>query len=284
MDTVAIVGVGLIGGSFGLALQKAGFKGRILGVSSAPTLEQALAAGAIHAPASLEEAAQQADLIYLAQPISRIIETITALEELARPACLVTDAGSTKAQIVLHAANTLTRCGFLGGHPMAGRESRGVTSADADLFRGKTYVLTPRDGRELNTPLASDFVAWIARIGGLPVTLTPEEHDRTVAFTSHLPQMASTALAAALAENLSSDTEYKVSGPGLIDTTRLALSSFEIWSDIVQTNTSDIDHALKVYIDKLEQLRQNLTTRKLREEFLLASQSASRIRRGRSKG
>src|SRR5579884_2588409 len=140
MKTVGIIGVGLIGGSFALALKEAGLKGRIIGVSSPATIEAARTLGAIDDALPLDDAARSADLIYLAQPIAGILETLPHLNALVRPTTLVTDAGSTKTAILSRARETLTRCQFLGGHPLAGKEVRGVEHADADLFRDKTYV------------------------------------------------------------------------------------------------------------------------------------------------
>jgi len=279
MNTVAIAGVGLIGGSFALALQKAGFRGRILGVSSPSTIDAALKAGVIHAGVTLEEACAEADLFYLAQPIMAIMRTIDAIAGLVRPDCLVTDAGSTKGEIVTFAAQRLTRCQFLGGHPMAGKTSRGVAVADADLFQGRPYVLTPTDKMHLETPAALHLVSWLEKIGAVPIVLAPEEHDRTVALTSHLPQLASSALAATLAAMLDTGNQLRVSGPGLSDTTRLAQSSFEIWEDILATNPVAIGQALDAYIDKLHFFRQNLTNPRLREEFAVAAELARKCRR-----
>jgi prephenate dehydrogenase len=278
METVAIAGVGLIGGSFALAIQKAGFRGRILGVSSPSTIEAAISAGVIHAGATLQEAAEQADLLYLAQPIRTILKTITSIADIVRPGCLVTDAGSTKGEIVSHAVQKLTRCQFLGGHPMAGKTSRGVLSADADLFDGRPYVLTPNNDSDLQLPAAQELLSWVRKIGAVPVVLSPAQHDRTVALTSHLPQLASSALAATLAGRLD-DEQLRVSGPGLADTTRLAQSSFEIWEDILMTNSAAIDEALSDYIDKLQIFRQNLTNPYLGKEFEVAAEVARKFRR-----
>ena len=279
MDTVAIAGVGLIGGSFALALQKAGFQGKILGVSSPATIEAALKAGVIHAGVTLEQACAEADLFYLAQPIRPILRTIDAIADMIRPECLVTDAGSTKGEIVTFATRRLTRCQFLGGHPLAGKTSRGVAVADADLFQGRPYVLTPSNKFDLETPAAVHLVFWLEKIGAVPMVLTPEEHDRTVALTSHLPQLASSALAATLAAKLDSDKQLRVSGPGLSDTTRLAQSSIEIWEDILATNATEIGQALDAYIDKLRFFRQNLTNPRLRAEFEVAAELARKCRR-----
>ncbi len=279
METVAIVGVGLIGGSFGLALKKAGFHGTILGVSSEASVRAGIQAGAIDRGATLEQAARAADLMYLAQPIGRILDTLHHLDPLVRPEALVTDAGSTKHAIVTDARRLVRRCQFLGGHPLAGKEKRGAAAAEADLFRGRTYVLTPASPDELRTPAARVFVNWLSRIGAKTVTLGAAEHDRLVSFTSHLPQLASTALAATVAENLTAPEDLQVAGPGLIDSTRLAMSAYELWRDILATNTESIEQALTAYINELEQLRDNLRTRGVRDEFARAAELAGRLRK-----
>ena len=277
MQTVAIVGVGLIGGSFGLALKKAGIGGTILGVSSPATIDAALERGAIDEGLPLADAAARADLIYLAQPIGRILDTLRHIDDLARPGALITDAGSTKSSIVAAARLHLRRASFLGGHPMAGKEKRGVAEAEADLFQGRTYVLTPEEPQALNTASAAEFVEWIRRIGATPVVLNAAEHDRTVAFTSHLPQLAATALAAIVAER--AGDKLAVAGPGLRDSTRLAMSSFELWRDILATNSGPIEQALAAYISKLEHLRENLRTREIEGEFEIAAALAATLRK-----
>ena len=279
MDTVAIVGVGLIGGSFGLALKQAGFRGTIFGVSSEASVRAGLERGAIDRGATLEEAARAAYLLYLAQPIGRILDTLHHLDPLVRPDSLITDAGSTKHAIVTQARKLVRRCQFLGGHPLAGKEKRGAAAAEADLFRGRTYVLTPGAPEELRTPAARTFVEWLGRIGAKTVVLGAAEHDRLVSFTSHLPQLASTALAATVAENLTAPEDLQVAGPGLIDSTRLALSAYELWRDILATNTESIEQALTAYINELEQLRENLRTNGARDEFARAAELAGRLRK-----
>jgi prephenate dehydrogenase len=276
MRTIAIVGVGLIGGSVGLALRhKAGFTGEILGVSSPRTIDEAMRAGAIDRGVSLEEAAGTADVLYLAQPISGIIATLGLLPGMIRPGCLVTDAGSTKVR-VMEAARELPE--FLGGHPMAGKESRGVSAADPKLFEGKRYVFTHRDG-EREKPVCREFVTWMSLCGAVPVILQAEEHDRIVAFTSHLPQLSSTAMAAVIGSQVIDDEQLTVSGPGLKDATRLALSSWDIWRDIIDTNGVNITHALNVYIDKLTQMRENLQTQRTGDDFAFAACVARKVRR-----
>jgi prephenate dehydrogenase len=279
MKHVVIVGTGLIGASFGLALRKAGYKGAITGVSSPRAAADALAAGAIDRALPLAEAVPQADLVFLSQTIGRILDTIRHIDPLLSPRALVTDAGSTKCEIVDLARQCMTRAQFLGGHPMAGKETRGAGSADAELFRNRTWVLTPDEPEELTTPAAAEFRSWLDRIGARVVTLDADEHDRVVSLTSHLAQLASTALAATVSDKLGAPPRDQVSGPGLEDMTRLARGSYEIWRDILATNSDHIDRALSQYIQKLEHLRENLRTRQLQEEFERAARFASAIRR-----
>jgi prephenate dehydrogenase len=193
-----------------------------------------------------------------------------------RPGALVTDAGSTKMEIVATAGEHLTRCQFLGGHPMAGKEKRGAAEAEADLFAGRTYVLTPEEPAELETPAARVLVEWINRIGARLTVIDAADHDRIVSLTSHLPQLASTALAATVADSACEHLE--IAGPGLADTTRLALSSYELWRDILATNAANIERALTAYIAKLEHVRDNLRTRELQQEFEAAARLAGRVR------
>ena len=280
LKTVAIVGVGLIGGSFALALRKAGFDGRILGVSSPRTVEEALRLGVIDESLPIEKAAPISDLVYLSQPISQILQTISELDPHLKPGSLVTDAGSTKAAIVEAAKRHIKRAEFLGAHPMAGKESRGVGSAEADLFVDRPYVLTPADAAGAATSAARAFLGWVQKIGAKPLTMSPGQHDRVVALTSHLPQLASTALAASLHEQPVRTDLPQVSGPGLIDTTRLALSAYDIWADIIATNQAPIEEALAAYIRKLEQIRAELGSAKMEQQFRDAASFAGDLRAG----
>lgn len=251
MRTVAIVGVGLIGGSFGLALRQAGFPGEILGVSSPRSIGQARERGAIDRGVTLAEAAASADLIFLSQPIFGILQSIRELGPLVRRDTLVTDAGSTKQAIVEAAAQHLTGCTFLGGHPMAGKELRGAAAADGELFRGRPWILTG----EPDHPVARVFRKWLALFGAQEIILDAARHDRMVAWSSHLPQLLSTALGAVLQDDC--PDAARVAGPGLTDMTRLALSSYELWDDILQTNVQSITIAMDAYISRLQQLRQD---------------------------
>ena len=279
MNSVAIVGTGLIGASFGLALRQAGFIGPILGVSSERAVADAVAVGAIDRGVTLAEAAGQAELVFLSQSIGRILDTLRHLDPLLRPGALVTDAGSTKNEIVDHARQFIRRGQFLGGHPMAGKELRGAAAAEAGLFQGCTWVLTPDEPAELETPAARAFLDWLDRIGARLVALDCDEHDRVVAFTSHLAQLASTALASSVGENLSEERHLRVAGPGLRGMTRLALSSYDLWRDILATNAEHIDRALSRYVQKMEYIRDNLRTRQLQNEFARAADLAARLRK-----
>ncbi len=280
METVAIVGTGLIGASFGLALKASGFRGRILGVSSRSAVAAAIARGAVDAEVSLEEAAAQADLVYLAQPICRIVDTIGKIAPLVRDGALVTDAGSTKARIV-EAGRAIQRGRFLGGHPMAGKEKRGAAEAESGLFAGRTYIVTPEAQADLERPAERELLDWIVKIGSQVVVLSPEEHDRIVALTSHLPQLLSTALASVLAERLTRPEHRKAGGPGLIDMTRLAGSSYELWRDILATNAASIDSALAACIERLGQLRAHLTEPLARDVFEAANEFFTSTSSGR---
>jgi prephenate dehydrogenase len=265
VNTVAIVGVGLIGGSFALALRKAGFAGKIIGVSSPQTVRTALERGVIDETLPLEQAAAQSDLIYLSQPIRQILHTLEMLDQHVRPGALITDAGSTKVAIMKQAKN-IRRGRFVGGHPMAGKESRGVQEADADLFRGRPYVLTAHE---------PELEQWIGRMGARVAILSAPEHDRLVALTSHLPQLISTALAVSIAKE---PAAAGVTGPAALDFTRLALSSYEIWRDILATNSGPIDAALAAFIEKLEEFRKVLCAPSMEGEFEQGATAARRLR------
>lgn len=273
VQTVAIVGVGLIGGSFALALRKSGFTGRILGVSSERTTKEARRLGVIHEAVPLAEAASRADLLFLAQPIFHLIEDLKGLEGKLKPGALVTDGGSTKALIC--AAGKALGEQFLGGHPMAGKEARGVEHADANLFQGCNWVLTPADRAHLDTDAARWLQSRIRAFGAKLVVLEPEEHDRIVASTSHLVQLLSTTLAATLAE---SPGAARVVGPAGIEMTRVAMSDFGMWQDILATNSEHVRAAVNAFLQNLEQVRDRIEDPELRKTFEKAAESARRLR------
>lgn len=274
--TVAIAGTGLIGCSFALAIKQAGFAGEILGVSSPAAIDAALRASAISRAASLEEAAAVADLIYLAQPVDRILRTLRAIGPLVRADCLVTDAGSTKAEIVRTATECLPSTVFIGGHPLAGKEQRGAEAADGSLFRGRPYVLTPNG--PTRPARFAEFQDWLQRIGAEIVEMTPIEHDSAVAFTSHLPQLLSTALAEALRRQENPHLQ-RVFGPGLLDMTRLALSGADLWASILASNREQVLSALDAFLDSLRDVRNIVEKGDIALFFGSAAQFAGAIRK-----
>ncbi len=279
MRYVAIIGVGLIGGSLGLALKKRGFQGTIGGVGRRATLEKALAAGVIDQGFEEPEGAvRQADLVYLATPIATILDFMERIQTVAPPHALVTDAGSTKAEIADRGARLFGESPvFIGGHPMAGSEKRGVENASPDLFERATYILTPSRRHHLETPAGKEFREWLDRLGARVVVMDAGLHDEVVAWTSHLPQMVATALAATVLENVSRE-DLQLGGSGLRDTTRLAESAYSVWRDICFTNSENIADALNAMIQKLEYLRENLRSRALQTEFEAGQELRSKLK------
>lgn len=275
METIGIVGLGLIGGSFGLAVRKAGFSGEVLGVSEPTYANIAREMGAVTSLASLDEICGRADLIYLAQPVAGILNTLAQIGPALREHCLLTDSGSTKRVICDQAVRFVKQAAFLGGHPMAGKEKRGIEQAEAELFRGRTYILTPF--HEHVVYLQDEFTRLLREMGAIPVTLTALEHDQTVAFTSHLPQLLSTALAGTLSEEYAGDIPA-VFGPGLLDMTRLAVSSSDLWASIIETNYDEITGALQAFEDQLRALKVAVQSRGLPSAFAHASTFAHALR------
>lgn len=274
IQTVGVVGLGLIGGSFGLALRQAGFNGNILGVSEPRYTSIALERGAITAVSSLEEVAAVTDLIYLAGPVDGILHTLETLGPLADERCLITDAGSTKRRICEQARRFVRRASFIGGHPMAGKEKRGIQEAEAGLFDDCAYVLTPAGTR---AERVDEFEHWLIRMRVRVLRMDPSEHDRAVAFTSHLPQLLSTALASTVRGEYA-DSEPSVFGRGLLDMTRLAASSPDLWASIVETNRDEIMEAIASFEDHLASLKQSLVNNTLANKFHDASSFAELLR------
>ena len=253
--TVTIAGVGLIGGSFALALRRIGFKGRILGVSSQATIEAAERLGVIDRGCPLDEAVTQSQLVYMAQPVERILQQLPSVRSLARSEALVTDAGSTKSAIVDRAASLFTDGPhFIGGHPMAGKEGRGVAIAEAELFDGATYALVPTGRSMPDSPVVRQFRGWLEEMGSRQREMHAADHDAVVAWTSHLPQLVSTALAAAVGTAIAGMDEIEMAGSGLRDMTRLAASSHDVWSGILRTNREPVQAALKAVVGEIQDL------------------------------
>jgi prephenate dehydrogenase len=275
MQNVAIVGVGLIGGSFGLALRRAGFGGRIVGVSSPKTIRTAIERGAVDEGADLARAVAGADLVFLSSPISVIVDQLGAVDENARPGTLITDAGSTKAAICQKAQEKVRRAAFLGGHPMAGKERSGIAAADADLFQGRVWAVCPNDENVLREARVGEFLEWVRAIGARIEALSPADHDQAVAFTSHLPQLLSTALAACLRD---ADKAPELAGPALLDMTRLASSPYAIWKDILSTNDPAIRVAMKSFLRHFFELTRDFEGPDTENVFQIAQDSAAQVR------
>jgi prephenate dehydrogenase len=277
---ITICGVGLIGGSLGLALKKAGFTGRVVGHGRPATLEKAEKRGAIDCgSANLAEAVSGSDVVYLSTPILNILDLLVRLRPLVKEDALVTDAGSTKAVICEKAAELYPgKPMFVGGHPMAGKETTGVDSADADLFQGARYALTPYSRHHLDPPVVRSFMQWLDRIGARVLILDAEVHDEIVTWTSHLPQLVSTALAMSVGENVKYPDDLELSAGGLRDATRLAESSYRVWRDICLTNSDNLARALTAIAQTLEHLRDNLQTRELEQAFDRANDLRKRLK------
>ena len=273
--TIAVVGVGLIGGSFALAAKRAGIADRVLGASSPGTLEKALALGIVDEGLALEEAAPRADLILLSATIHSIIETMPRLRGLARRDAIVTDAGSTKRAIV-KAAEAVQGMYFVGGHPMAGKEKGGVEEADPSLFHGRRWVLTTDQGTD--DPRFDRLYELVKSIGASPVLMTAAGQDAAAARTSHLPQLLSTALAASLEQSFQHEAPV-LAGPGLIDATRLALSPYPVWKDILETNRDQISAAMSEYLEEWRAQFEALSREgDLEAQFARAAAFAKRLR------
>lgn len=273
--TIAVVGVGLIGGSFALAAKETGIASRVLGVSSAATLEKALALEIVDEGLPLEVAVPQADLVFLSATIHSIVETMPRLSGLVRSEAIVTDAGSTKRAIV-RAAEAVGEMYFVGGHPMAGKEKGGVEQADAALFRGRLWVLTTNHGRQ--DQRFAKLREIVETLGARPVLMNAADHDAAVARTSHLPQLLSTALAASLEQGFHHEAPL-LSGPGLMDATRLALSPYPVWKDILDTNRDQISAAMADFLDEWKtQFTALADDGNLEDQFARAAAFARRLR------
>ena len=284
IERIAILGTGLLGTSAGLALRAAGFGGSIVGWNrGAEGAQTALSVGAINSIATdALQAARESQVVLLAVPIYATLNWMEQLSGMLGPEQLITDVGSTKAQITAAAGrlyNTPERAGFLPGHPMAGKERGGAALGDADLFRGAVWLFTADPAWELSpasAELASDWRELVAAMGSKTLDLDAARHDELVGWVSHLPQLVATALSALLEEEVGDAPELKdVGGRALREMTRLGASPYSMWRDIAYTNTAAVEAALDALEQRLAHLRENLRTPGLREEF----EQANRFRR-----
>ncbi len=269
---VTIIGTGLIGGSLGLALRKHRMARRIVGCDRVPALERAINCGAIESGCvNPAEAVRGSDLVILATPVLAILDLMDCLGPALPARTLVTDVGSTKAQVVARAAKCFGRTAgqrFLAGHPMAGKEHAGVEFADANLFEGAVWLFTPLPRQNPHAGLCGEFVECVEKLGARVAMLNPAEHDRFCAWISHLPQMISTALAAALVEEFGPDAPVlDIAGRALREMTRISGSPYSMWRDIAITNKKNLSEAIHQLEQRLAHVRENLDTRELAVEF-----------------
>ena len=274
---VTIIGTGLIGGSIGLALKKRHLAARIVGSDRPPVLERAQECGAIDAGISNPaDAVQGSDLVVLATPVLPIIDLIERLGPALPVKTLVTDVGSTKAEIVQHAAKSFGRTAgqrFLAGHPMAGKEHAGVEFADADLFVGAAWLFTPLPRQNVYAGLCGEFIHCAEKMGAKVAVVEPADHDRFCAWISHVPQMISTALAATLVDEFGPDAPVlDIGGRALREMTRISGSPYSMWRDVAVTNKKNISDALQKLEQRLAHIRENLDSRELAAEFERAHQ------------
>ncbi len=290
MERVTIIGTGLIGGSVGLALRSAGFTGRITGWDQSPgELAVALERGAItDISDDPYDACVGSDVIVLAVPVLGILDWMHRVRPLIGPGTLLTDVGSTKAAIIEVAERLYSTNGtgttdagekprqhaeFLGGHPMAGKESGGAALADGSLFRDAMWIFTPLPSQlGHQTPMAAEWREWVSKFGCRVMDLEAKRHDELCAWVSHLPQMVSTALSALLEDEFGDAEDMRaIGGRALREMTRLGASPYSMWRDVALSNTQPLADTLHALEQRLAHLRENLKTPELREEFIKAN-------------
>ena len=258
LEQLTIVGVGLIGGSVGLAAKAAGLARRVVGVGrDERTLERAVALGAIdRATKDLSEAAADADLVVVCTPVDRIAADVLTAARAAPPRAIITDAGSTKGNILRELAGKLPPRGamFIGSHPLAGSEKRGAAHGRADLFHDRLVVVTPTADTDIEA-LSVVELFW-QRLGARVVRMDPFEHDKALAVTSHLPHAAAAGLAGV------TPLEWlNLSAGGFRDTTRVAAGDPDLWAAIFAANRDEVLAATDAYLRRMGQFRAALEGR-----------------------
>lgn len=253
-ERIAIVGLGLIGGSLALAIRRRWSAGLIIGVDRKDVLEACMRVHATDVGADDLGMVSGADLIVLAAPVRQNIAVLGQLAQFVSEGVVITDVGSTKGEILREARALLGCATFVGGHPLAGAAVGGIEFARPDLFDGRPWLLT--------TPAPDAAIDKLERlivgVGASPMRIDAAEHDRLLAAISHLPQLAVSALMHVVGERAGAEG-LALAGRGLRDTTRLASSPPGIWQDIAATNAPAIAGALDALIDALQTLRADLT-------------------------
>jgi len=278
-----LIGVGLIGGSMGLALKRTGFAGSIVGISRAQTIATALDMGVIDEGWGYEQmdrALSGADLVFICTPIQRILEQIEEVGQLAEDGALITDVGSTKRQIMARAAECFrSNVYFVGGHPMAGSEKAGVTAADPFLFQNAIYILVPDE--KVPRDRYGAFTALLQNIGARVLELDAEAHDEAVAAISHLPQILATKLVHMVGQlNEQHDHFLPLAAGGFRDMTRIASSPFApVWQDIYATNADQVQAMIDRYIAVLQDARERIKDGSLSADFDYANRVRESIPR-----
>lgn len=251
--TAAIVGVGLIGGSLGMALRNRGLVRRVIGIGrSEEKLMRAKALGAVDDyTLDLDHGASDADLIVICTPVRDIVPTIQRMASSFKAGVVVTDVGSTKREVTIGAEAVMPAdCHFIGGHPMAGSEESGVEAAREDLLHGATYVVTPTDKSDLT--LVAKMAAMIDGIGANAEIMPPDKHDEATAIISHLPHaMAAALLQIAEDKQREAGTVFRLAAGSFRDLTRISDSPPEIWRDISLTNSDALIDSIDKLVERL---------------------------------
>ncbi|SNX28152.1 prephenate dehydrogenase [Polynucleobacter meluiroseus] len=279
--TVAIVGVGLIGASLGLALKQAGIVQRVLGVGrSQANLDQALQMGAIDQVVDLIEAAKQSDVIVLCVPVAQMRAAFITIEPYLEPKTMLTDAGSTKGDVILAAKEVLGKkvCQFVPAHPIAGGAQHGASAARADLFQGKQTIICPlQENSAQDIDLIEGF--WQA-VGAHVKKISAVQHDAIYAAVSHLPHLLAYSLMVSVLNSEDGEQKLQHVGAGFKDFTRIAASSPEMWRDICLGNRTAILQELDQYMAILGHLRQLIADNNasgLEKMFTKASQARNTL-------
>jgi prephenate dehydrogenase len=252
---LAIIGVGLIGGSVALAAKRAWPDVDVIGIDRGPALDAARLLPAFDRVAADVALVRGADVVLLAAPVRQNCAILDVLGELLDAPALVTDAGSTKRETIARSAALPPHVSFVGGHPLAGAARGGLSLARADLFAGRPWLVTPGPATRSEDDVRR-VEQFAAALGAHPRRISAEEHDRLLAFLSHLPQLTASALMRTI--GAAAGSHIGLAGPGLVDTTRLASSPVDIWQDICLTNADDIRPAIDALIATLRELRDGL--------------------------
>ncbi len=278
IQRAAVLGTGLIGGSFAKALRKYTPDMYITGWDREDVAHKLKSSGVANATFSgaIEPAIRGADLIYIALPIGVTLDILPEIAKNAAPHALVTDACSTKMRICTAAVDLFEEEEstpiFLGGHPMAGRELSGFAQSDADLFQKSTYALVGPTEEDRDQRIIA-FTKILEKLGSRPTWLGAQQHDYAVGLASHLPQLVAVALGSFLYDRLDENgLPITLAGPGLRDTLRLAGSSYATWRDIVLTNREVLSAALDLFARRLDDLRERLGSRELEADFDAANE------------